>query len=136
MKALKEMNNVQKGYLIAKLFPETLKVLTLFIQQETERFRMHEEYMRSIWAGKTLITADFWYGLVERTEQLVKRNNVMLHKSARVFSDQLFDGYNSIFITNCLIEYAETRECEPKVRQAIHLLFGEEKMIVVTLNDK
>ncbi len=130
MKALNEMNNVERGYLLAKLFPQNLKDLTAFVQQETERFREQEEYIRSIWADKTLITADFWYALVSNTEQVLKRYNVMLHRSTRVFSDQLFDGYNAIFLTNCLIEYADREECSPKMKEAIHLLFGHDKMIV------
>ena len=83
MKALNEMNIVEKGYLLAKLFPESLKDLTLFVQQETERFRSQEEYIRSIWADRTLVTADFWYALVSNTEQVLKRYNVMLHRSTR-----------------------------------------------------
>lgn len=130
MKALNDMNNVERGYLLAKLFPENLKDLTLFVQQETERFKAQEEYIRSIWADRTLVTADFWYALVSNTEQVLKRYNVMLHRSTRVFSDQLFDGYNAIFLTNCLIEYADTNECSPKLKEAIHLLFGHDKMIV------
>lgn len=135
MKALEEMNNVEKAYILAKLFSKNLKKLSLFIQQETERFRENEEYMRGIWADNTLITADFWFGLVDNTEQILKRYNVMLHRSPRVFSDQLFDGYNSIFITNCLIEFTEKQECETKLKQAIHLFFGEHKMIEITIND-
>ncbi|WP_052217449.1 MULTISPECIES: hypothetical protein [Bacteroidota] len=92
MKALEEMNNVEKGYILAKLFSKNLKEISLFIQQETERFRKHEEYMRSIWADKTLITANFWFGLVENTERILKQYNVMLQRNPRVFSDQLFDG--------------------------------------------
>jgi len=132
MKALNEMNNVERGYLLAKLFPESLKDLTLFVQQETERFRAQEEYIRSIWADRTLVTADFWYALVSNTEQVLKRYNVMLHRSTLVFSDQLFDGYNAIFLTNCLIEYADREECSPKLKEAIHLLFGHDKMIVTS----
>lgn len=136
MKALKGMNNVERAYLLAKLFPDTLKALTVFVQQETERFRTQEEYMRSIWADKTLITADFWFGLVGNSERILKQYNVMLHRSSRVFSDQLFDGYNAIFLTNCLLEYADTKECDRKLKEAIHLLFGHEKMIVTISNDK
>ena len=132
MKALNEMNNVERGYLLAKLFPKSLKDLTLFVQQETERFRAQEEYTRSIWADRTLVTADFWHALVSNTEQVLKRYNVMLHRSTRVFSDQLFDGYNAIFLTNCLIEYADREECSPKLKEAIHLLFGHDKMIVTS----
>lgn len=130
MRALNEMNNVEKGYLLAKLFPESLKSLTLFVQQETERFRAQEEYIRSIWADRTLVTADFWYALVSNTEQVLKRYNVTLHRSTRVFSDQLFDGHNAIFLINCLVEYADREECNPKLKEAIHLLFGHDKMIV------
>lgn len=136
MKALKEMNNVERAYLLAKLFPDTLKGLTAFVQQETERFRTEEQYIRSIWADKTLMTADFWFGLISNAEQILKHYNVMLHRSVRVFSDQLFDGYNAIFLTNCLLEYADTVECDRKLKESIHLLFGYEKMIVTTLNDK
>lgn len=135
MKALDKMNNVERAYLLAKLFPDNLKELTAFVQQETERFRTQEKYMRSIWADKTLITADFWFGLVGNTEQILKRYNVMLHRSVRVFSDQLFDGYNAIFLTNCLIEYAGKGECNRKLKEAIHLLFGYEKMIVTEINE-
>lgn len=134
MKALKEMNNVEKAYLLAKLFPDTLKEVTVFVQQETERFRAQEEYLRRIWADNTLITADFWFGLVGNTEYLLKRYNVMLHRSLRVFSDQLFDGYNAIFLANCLIKYAERENCDNKLKEAIHLLFGHEKMIVTDIN--
>ena len=134
MRALDKMNNVERAYLLAKLFPDTLKELTAFVQEETERFRAQEEYMRSIWADKTLLTADFWFGLVGNTEQILKRYNVMLHRSLRVFSDQLFDGYNAIFLTNCLIEYAERENCDRKLKEAIHLLFGYEKMIVIDIN--
>lgn len=134
MKALDKMNNVERAYLLAKLFPDTLKELTAFVQQETERFRTQEEYMRSIWADKTLITADFWFGLVSNTEQILKRYNVMLHRNMRVFSDQLFDGYNAIFLTNCLVEYAGREECDCKLKEAIHLLFGYEKMIAIEIN--
>lgn len=124
------MNKVEKAYLFAKLFPDTLKDLTDFIQKETERFRAQEASMRSVWADKTLITADFWFGLVGNTEALLKRYNVMLHRSQRVFSDQLFDGYNAIFLVNCLIEYSEQKGCDTDLKQAIHLLFGYQKLIL------
>ena len=132
MKALKEMNNVEKAHLLAKLFPEAIKELALFVGEECERFKKHEKYMRSIWADKTLITANFWYGLVDNTERILKRHKVMLHKNPRVFSDQLFDGYNGIFLTNSLVEFTEREECTAKLKEAIHLLFGTKKIILIT----
>lgn len=118
--------------MLAKLFPENLKDLTLFVQQEMERFRAQEEHIRSIWAKRTFLTADYWFSLVIYTEQVLKRYNVMLHRSTRVFSDQLFDGHNAILLINCLVEYADREECNPKLNEAIHLLFGHDKMIVTS----
>lgn len=134
MKALKEMNNVEKGHLLARLFPDNLKELTQFAQQETGRFRKHEQYVRSIWTDP-LITEDFWYGLVSDIESTIRRQKVSLHRSARVFSDQLFDGYNAIFTVHCLMKYADREECTHQLRQVIHLLFGHDKLIEITLNE-
>lgn len=136
MKALMEMDNVEKGYLLAKLFPERLKDLTSFIQRETERFRTNEDFLHSNWGDNTLITSSFWYGLVGQTEQILKRYNAWMYTSPRLFSDQLFDGYIAIFTTNCLMEYMDDQECDQKFKQAVHLLFGQEKIIVITLEDK
>lgn len=131
MKALKDMNNVEKAYLLAKLFPENLKELTLFVKQETERFREQEQYLRSTWEDHTLITADFLFGLIGNIEFVVKRYEVILHRNPRVFSDQLFDGYNALFLINCLLEYAYKKECTPKLKAFIHALFGYNKMVVI-----
>lgn len=131
MKALKEMNNVEKGYLLARLFPDNLKELTQFAQQETRRFRKHEQYVRGIWTDP-LITDNFWYGLVSDMESTIRHQGVSLHRSARVFSDQLFDGYNAIFTVHCLIEYADREACTHQLGQAIHLLFGHDKLIEIT----
>ncbi|MGV6945870.1 hypothetical protein [Sphingobacterium kyonggiense] len=48
MKALEEMNNTERAYLLAKLFPATLKELTLFIQQEIEHFYKHKDYLQRV----------------------------------------------------------------------------------------
>ena len=47
-----------------------------------------------------------------------------------------FDGHNSIFAIHCLIEYTEDAQCDPQLKQAIHLLFGNDKFLQITLNDK
>lgn len=135
MKAIDEMNNVEKAYLLAKLFPDSLKELVAFVQRLTEKFREQEKHLRSIWADRTLITANFWYDLVGNTEKTLKRNNVMLCKSARIFSDQLFDGYDAIFMIDCLVAYADRAECTPKLKEAIGLLFGNQKMITIINED-
>jgi hypothetical protein len=132
MKTLTEMNNVERAYLLAKLFPDDLKVLTLFIGSEIERFRIKEEYFRSIWADQTIITVDFWYSLINNTERVITINKTRLYRNPKTFAQQLFDGYNAIFAINSLIEYTETAECNPKLKEAVYLFFGVHKMLEVT----
>lgn len=121
------MNNVEKGYLLARLFPDTLQELTGVLQKRIDFFGQHREMIYGKWED-TLITAHFWYGLVESTQRIIRNQGVSLHRSARVFSDHLFDGYNAIFTISCLIDYTEQENCPYKLRQAIHLLFGEDKL--------
>lgn len=131
MKALKDMNNLEKAHLLAKLFPENLKELTLFVQQQTEYFKDKETYFRSIWAERSLLTADFWYMLVENVHRAIRSDAASLHKSSRVFADQLFDGYNAIFLIHCLVEYTEQVKTDPKLNEAIRFLFNSEKVIAI-----
>lgn len=134
MKALAELDNVAKGYLLAKLFPGQLETLVGFIKQETERFRKHQQYVESIW-GNPLFSKNFWFGLVDQSERIVERQGRNLFKSARIFSDHLFDGYNAVFTIHCLIEYAYNPACDHKLKQGIFLLFGEEKLIDIVLEE-
>lgn len=135
MKPLERMNNVEKGKMLADLLPEELPNITLFISKEIERFLKNEDHNKSIWKG-TLITANFWYSLVRNVEKAIKQCGSKLHKNHRWFADQLFDGYNALFTIHCLIEYASTAECNLKLRQGIHFLFSEAKVIQTAQTDK
>lgn len=130
MKALKEMTNVEKGYLLVRLFPESLKDLFDFIKLETEYFRANEETIRTYWRDNSFVTVNFWFNLVRDIEQILRRFNVTLYRNPRVFSDQLFYGFFAVFTVNSLIEYAERDHCSVELKAAIHLFFGKDKMYV------
>ncbi|WP_066759904.1 hypothetical protein [Chryseobacterium glaciei] len=127
MKPLERMNNVEKGKFFADLLPEELPNITGFIEQEIQRFLSDEQPIRNSWTG-TLITADFWYSLVQDVEKAIKQYGSRLHKNHRWFADQLFDSYNALFTIHCLVEYATTAECNHKLKQGIHFLFSEAKL--------
>lgn len=129
MKALKEMTFVDKGHVLAGLFPELLKEWVDFIKSETEYFRREEEYYRKNWQTKTFIAVGFWYNLVADIEQLLRSFNVALYRNPKVFASQLFYGFYAVFTTNCLIEYANSKQCSLEAKLAIHLLFGQEKNV-------
>ncbi|WP_286850220.1 MULTISPECIES: hypothetical protein [Sphingobacterium] len=129
MKALKEMTFVDKGHVLAGLFPELLKEWVDFIKNETEYFRSEEEYYRNNWQSKTFISVGFWYNLVTDIEHLLRKFNVALYRNPKVFADQLFYGFFAVFTSNCLLQYAESEHCSLQARLAIHLLLGQKKNV-------
>jgi len=134
MKALNKMDNLDRGELLGRLFPEQLESIQNFIGKECEYFLQNETAFRQGWPKAGFFTAEFWYRLVEEASKEIERNQDKLWKRPRWFADHFFDGYNSLFAVHCLIEYAETKECDPQLKEAIHLIFGCDKIIVTALS--
>lgn len=132
MKTLDKMSNVDRAYLIARLFTDELQQLTKFIKNEAERYTEKKEYVYSKWT-EGLITVDLWYRLVRNCEQRCTKNGHRLYRNPRTFSDQLFDGYESLFSINALIHYTQQEECSTKLKYAIYLLFGEHQLVNIDL---
>lgn len=125
MKSLKEMNNTERAYLLASLFPDELDNITEFIKKEITVFREKEtEYRKS--AKACIASTDYWYILITEVEKINRTYNVMLHRSPRVFADQYFYSHNSVFTIHCLMEYAKQDNVQLPVKMAIDLLFGDE----------
>jgi hypothetical protein len=135
MKPLKQLYNVEKGKLVADLFPEQIPNITLFMEQEIQRFLKNEEVIKSQWGG-TLLTSDFWYKLVPNAERTIKKYGTKFSRNHRLFADQLFDGYQAFFTIHCLVEYSHNSDCNYILRQAIRLFFGCDKMILSHPNNK
>src|SRR5690554_2443600 len=134
MKALDKMDNMDKGGLLAKLFPEELQNIQNAIQRQCEYFIQNETAFREGWYQKGFFTAEFWYRLVQNAQKGIDKNET-LWKRPHWFIDHFFDGHNSIFALYCLIEYADDEHCKPQFKQAVHLLFGSEKFLRITPND-
>lgn len=128
MKAIEQMFNVEKGKLLAGLFPQEIPNITLFIEQETVRFLSNEELIKSQWK-QGLVTSNLWFDLVRNVEKAVKKYGTRFRKNHNLFRDQLFDGYDALFTINCLIEYSLTEDCHHRLKLAIHLLFGADPFI-------
>lgn len=128
MKALKEMNDTEKAYLLASLFPETLKELLSFVQEEIEHHRKYEQQLSRAWPKSLL---EFWLEVVQSVEDVLKTFKFDLPRSPKLFSDQLFYGHNSVFLIHCLLRYLEKKDCPKKLTYAINLLFGEKTVFVL-----
>lgn len=134
MKSLMQMDNLSKAELLCRLFPEELENLHNAIKKQCDYFLQNETAFREGWQQKGFFTAEFWYTLVQSAYNPIEKQKEICKRS-RWFVDQFFDGYNSIFTIYCLIEYADAIECNAGLRQAIHLLFGNEKLLSITLNE-
>ena len=136
MKALHKMDNLDKGELLCRLFPEEMANIQNAVKKQGEYFLKNEITIREGWYQKGFFTAEFWYRLVQDAHRIIEKNEDKLLKKPRWFADHFFDGYNAIFAMHCLIEYAQTEDCKPNLKQAIHLIFGSEPLLKITLNDK
>lgn len=134
MKTLSEMHNIDRAYLLANLFPDQLKDLTEYMKKEADFFENNREQIFKNWTERH-ITAEFWFSLITDFRRSYLHNGTRLYRNKRTFRDQLFDGYNSLFAIHCLIAYSGNPNCGAELKQAIHLLFGSKKFLVLTLND-
>lgn len=131
MKALQEMNNIQRALLLAQLFPENLKELIEFTQKEIIQFREKQEILENAWPQGLLITAKYWFSLIAEVDRLIKRLNVQLHRSPRIFAEHLFFGHNSIFMIHCLVRFIECENPLHELKLAIELLFGDKVILCI-----
>lgn len=127
------MHNLDRGYLIASLFPEELKPLTEFIKKEAELFTKNREHVVAHWTEKN-IDANLWFGFIANFERRYVKNGTRLYRNKKTFRDQLFDGYDALFTIHALIGYTEQKECNREFKYAIYMLFGSQKLITINLN--
>lgn len=131
MKALDEMNNKERAYVLAQMFPKNLKEFISFIQREIEHFREKQEDIKKAWPTNSFITANYWYSLIDEVEKLIEDLNVQLYRNPKIFSEHLFWGHNSIFMTHCLIRFVECENPHRSLKLAIELLFGEKEVVSI-----
>ncbi|WP_410220741.1 hypothetical protein [Pedobacter sp.] len=122
MKTLIHMNNVEKGKLLADLFPNELLGVINYIRSTYENLKENEEEIRENWETN-LITVDLWFTLADDVNSAVKTNGKKLLKS-RCFSDQLFDGYCAIFTIDCIAKYAEKERKNSSFYHLVNALFN------------
>ena len=121
MKPLQNLNNVEKGKLLAALFPEQVQGILESVQQAWQYLTDNEDAIRSEW-DNGFITFEFWYRVAGNVADAIVRNGKSLTKSSSLFADHLFDGHNALFTIDCVVKQAKHSE-NLKYRQAVALLF-------------
>jgi len=119
------MNNVDKGKLLATLFPEQVQGILDSLTEAHAFLNDNEETLRSSWEN-SLITFDFWMQLAEQAHGITGNYGYKLAKSTSLFADQLFDGYIAIFTIGCIVKQAAALPPLPENNRyglAVKLLF-------------
>lgn len=115
------MNNVEKGKLLATLFPEQLAGILDCIIGEYRHLTDNEDSLRAAW-NKGLTGFDFWYRYAEKVHDSVNRHGIRLTKNSSLFAEELFEGYCADFTIECIQKHAAWTPYS-KYRQAVALLF-------------
>lgn len=122
MKAVNEMNNVERGKLLADLFPSEVQGILDAIPLIYKMLSDNKEEIADNWENG-MITFDFWLSLANRIDGVISKEGKQLLKSRR-FSDQLFDGYNALFTIDCIVKYAEKERKGSNFYHMVNALFN------------
>ncbi|HVX00149.1 MAG TPA: hypothetical protein VHA52_06930 [Candidatus Babeliaceae bacterium] len=124
MKTIQNLNNVEKAKLIHALFSHEIPGFLAYTQELCAFIKDNPDEVRKVWKDQ-LFGIDFWFQLSEEADRKIKKYGKQLEKSSAVFSDQLFDGYNALYLHHCLSCYtSEGRHKDPKFKTAVDLFFN------------
>jgi len=124
MKALDKMNNVEKGKLLADLFPDEVSGILEAIEKRHYQLVENKDSYAENW--DKVVTIDFWYGLAHEVFSKINRQRKELAKSRR-FADQLFDGYCALFTIECIVIHVNNDRMESDFYHMVTALFDSKR---------
>lgn len=123
MKPLINLNSVERAKLLHDLFPDEIPAILEYVKSLSITIAEEREMLNSRWDNQ-LFSFAFWLSLAKDAENKIDRYGVKLHKSSRLFADQLFDGYAALYLAHCLIKLTYQQENQnKKFVKAVELLF-------------
>ncbi len=123
MKPLDNLNNVERAKLLHELFPDEIPAILEYVKSLSITIGDEKEMLNSKWDNQ-LFPFAFWLSLAKVAKKKIDHYGVKLHKSSRLFADQLFDGYAALYLIHCLIQLTSQLEHHnKKFVKAVELLF-------------
>lgn len=122
MKALMNLTGAEKARLLHDLFPLEIPSLLEDIAKFCEDFKADKEKYRAQW-NSGFMSFDYWQGLADETAVILKKHSPFMKKSSRVFAEQLYFTYTSLFVTDRIIRYAEHHSKDEKFKLVVQALF-------------
>ncbi|SDD66335.1 hypothetical protein [Pedobacter soli] len=122
MKPLTDLSGSEKARLLHELFPKEIPLLLADIKMFCESFKQNKEVFRSQW-GDGFMSFDYWQNHSEETAGILRKHTFNMTRSSKVFSDQLYFTYTSLFVTDRIIKYAEHQSKDEKFKLIVQVLF-------------
>lgn len=125
MKRLNQLNNVEKAKLLHTLLPEQMADFIETTKQVADLVIEQQQSLIEGWNNPFLSVA-MWVRLAEDTKTVIKRYDKQLLKSSSIFSDQLFDGYNALFVNHCIHQHAAKESTHRDFKAATAFFYGRD----------
>jgi hypothetical protein len=123
MKPLNKLSNVERAELLFELFPEEMPKFISFMTELTKAINEDPAQLKSK-AIDQIHTTEFWQELVNIAQKKLEQYGNRLAKQSKLFSEQLFDGYDSIYAGYCLHQYVIKNEgLNRKFKNTVMLFF-------------
>jgi hypothetical protein len=123
MKPLDNLNNVERAKLLHELFPDEISAVLKYVKSLSITIEEEKEMLMSKWDNQ-LFSFAFWLSLAKDAEKKIDQYGEKLHKSSRLFADQLFDGYRALYLSHCLTQLISHQQHQNrKFTKAVELLF-------------
>ena len=123
MKPFIKLRNTERAKLLFELFPKEMPCFIAFSKELTQQIIDDPDKLKTETIDQ-IRTTYFWYELVTNAKRKLELYGNKLAKRSRLFSDQLFDGYDSIYARYCLQKYIISDNCtNRKFKEAVMLLF-------------
>lgn len=124
MKSLENMTNLEKGKLLANLYPNEIQGILNSIESTFKMLFENKEDFERNW-DYPLISFGPWIRLAELCNEVIIKNKRKL-LVGNYFATKLFNGYISLFTIDCILKYAEEKK-DTRFWHLVQALFRFEK---------